>query len=80
MLNSEEKKWAIEAIQRYFFQEHGEELGIIGAESLLHFFNEDLAPLIYNRAIDDVKQTILQQVGTIEEAVDVLQKPLTSKR
>lgn len=80
MLNSEEKKWAIEAIQEFFYRDRGEDLGLIGAENFLQFINESLAPLIYNRAIRDVKQSILQQVETIEEAVDVLQKPIQSAR
>jgi uncharacterized protein (DUF2164 family) len=81
MLFSEEKKWAIEAIQAYFYREHGEELGIIGAENYLEFITEELGPLFYNRAIRDVKRSVLEQVSTIEEAVDVLQKPIkTSKK
>lgn len=60
--------------------ERGEEIGLIASENILEFFNASLAPLVYNRAIRDVKQSVLQQMGTIEEAVDVLQKPIQQSR
>ena len=80
MLLSEERRWAIEAIQAYYYREHGEELGIIGAENFLEFVTEELGSLFYNRAIRDVKRSVLEQVATIEEAVDVLQKPLKTSK
>lgn len=80
MLSTEEKKWVIEAIQAYFYQERGEELGWIGAENFLQFIMDDLAPVIYNQAIRDVQKSILSQLQTMEEAVEVLKKPIHSRR
>ncbi|WEG10866.1 DUF2164 domain-containing protein [Pullulanibacillus sp. KACC 23026] len=76
MLSTDEKKWVTEAIQEYFYNERGEELGLIAAQNFLEFMTDKVAPIVYNRAIRDVKQTVLSQLESIDEAVEVLMKPV----
>jgi uncharacterized protein (DUF2164 family) len=51
--SEDEKKKIIDKIISYFLDELDEEIGIVAATSLLDFIEQEIAPIIYNQAIDD---------------------------
>ena len=61
-LSPEEKKKIQEEIIYFFQEEREEELGIIGAETVLDFFLDVLGETIYNKALDDVKLWLTRNV------------------
>ena len=75
MLNKEQKDMIISKLQRYYYEERQEELGLIGAENLYAFFIKDLAPYIYNQALKDVRKMMDRQWASIDEELYVLEKP-----
>lgn len=54
-LTDEQKKSIKEEIHTYYLEERGEDIGIIHQEGLFNLFMEQLAPVIYNKALDDAK-------------------------
>ena len=52
-LERELRDTAVASIQRYFDQNMEEPIGNIAAGALLGFFLEEIAPVIYNRAVAD---------------------------
>ncbi|MGN0167062.1 MAG: DUF2164 domain-containing protein [Acetatifactor sp.] len=54
-LTDEQRKAIKEKIHAYYLDERGEDIGIILQEGLLDLFLEQLAPIIYNKALDDAK-------------------------
>lgn len=66
----------IEQLQNYFYEEKGEELGVIGATNLLTFFEENIAPYIYNVALHDAKHVLEQKWGALEEELYILEKKI----
>lgn len=53
-LSEEEKKKLRQEIEYFYREVRGEEIGIIHRDALLEIFMEHLAPVIYNKALDDV--------------------------
>lgn len=53
ILSKEEKKKILEEISAFYLDVRGEEIGIIERQQILELFLENLAPLIYNKALDD---------------------------
>ncbi|NBI07429.1 DUF2164 domain-containing protein [Senegalia massiliensis] len=52
-INKDKKLIMIGKIKDYFLKERGDDLGDLAAELVLDFFIEELAPDIYNTAIED---------------------------
>lgn len=65
-LSAEQKKRIKEAIHAYYLDERGEDIGIILQEGLFDLFMEELAPIIYNKAIDDAKRWLTTRIEDIE--------------
>ncbi len=65
-LNADEKKQLLQEIVYYFETEREEKLGIIGSENILDFFMDSLGPIIYNRALDDVKKWYGKRMEDVE--------------
>ncbi|MCQ2211993.1 MAG: DUF2164 domain-containing protein [Paludibacteraceae bacterium] len=61
-LSDEQKKALKEEIHAYYLDERGEDIGIIHQEGLVDLFIDRLAPIIYNRALDDAKLWISQRL------------------
>lgn len=70
----EERKKMQEEIIYFFQEEREEELGIIGAETILDFFLDVLGETIYNKALDDVKLWLTRNVENIESDYYALYK------
>lgn len=65
-LSDEQKKHLISEIKAFYLDARGEEIGIIEEQQLLDLFCEHLAPIIYNKALDDAMYWIKEQAGNIE--------------
>lgn len=61
-LHKEIRKEAIESIERYFKENMEERIGNIQAGALLVFFMEEIAPSIYNKAVQDAQERLQQRV------------------
>ena len=53
VLTEEQKKGIMNEIHDFFDAEYGEDMGIIKQQRILELFTEQLAPMIYNKALDD---------------------------
>lgn len=54
-LTEEQKKKLKEEIAAFYLDERGEEIGMIEQIQLTDLFLESLAPIVYNKALDDVR-------------------------
>ena len=65
-LDREARQQAIASIERYFEQELEQRIGNIAAGALLGYFLEEIGPLVYNRAVAEVQERLLQRVGELD--------------
>lgn len=70
----EQKKRMQEEIIYFFKEERDEDLGIIGAETILDFFLDMLGETIYNKALDDVKLWFTRNMENMESDYYALYK------
>ena len=73
-LSPEQKKKLQEEIIYFFQEERDEELGIIGAETVLDFFLDILGETIYNKALDDARLWLSRTVENAESDYYALYK------
>lgn len=57
---------AIASIERYFLEHLDERIGNVAAGGLLGFFLEEIGPLVYNQAVQEVQERLLQRVQEID--------------
>lgn len=60
------RKRAITSIERYFDENMEERIGNVAAGALLGFFLEEIAPLVYNRAVSDVQERLQMRVMEVD--------------
>ena len=65
-LSDRQKERLIREIRAFYLDVRGEEIGIIEERQLLDLFCEHLAPIVYNKALDDSMRWLKEQVGNIE--------------
>lgn len=73
-LSEDEKKRLCEEIAAFYLDERDEEIGILGQQQILDFFMSNLAPAIYNKALDDAKDWHRQQLDNMETDYYMLYK------
>ena len=73
-LTDEQKKRMMEDIAYFFESEYDEQIGIIKQMRLLEFFTEELAPVIYNKALDDMVVWYKRQQDNMESDFYALYK------
>jgi uncharacterized protein (DUF2164 family) len=66
----------ISEIQRFFYEERNEEIGLLAAENAFEFFKNHLGPHFYNEAIKDARQLTEQKMASMEEDLFSLEKKL----
>lgn len=66
-LSEDQKKALREEIHAFYLEERGEDIGIIHQEGILDLFLERLAPMIYNKALDDAKYWYSRRLQDIED-------------
>lgn len=73
-LTEVQKKRIREEIAAFYLDVRGTEIGIIEQEQLLDLFSDTLAPIIYDKALDDIKQWYLRQQENMESDYYLLYK------
>lgn len=61
-------------IKAFYLDERGEEIGMIEQMQILELFEQKLAPIIYNKALDDAKRWYAQMMENAESDYYVLYK------
>ena len=61
-------------IKAFYLDERGEEIGMIEQMQLLELFEQKLAPIIYNKALDDAKLWYTQMLDNMESDYYALYK------
>ncbi|WP_179405534.1 DUF2164 domain-containing protein [Burkholderia guangdongensis] len=72
-LDKDARDRAIASLQRYFTENMDEPIGNIQAGALLHFFVEEIAPVIYNRAIADAQERLQARIAELD--IDCYEEP-----
>ena len=52
-------------IKAFYYDVRGEEIGVIQQMQLLELFEEKLAPIVYNKALDDAKKWFTQMMDNL---------------
>lgn len=65
-LNKDARAEAIASIQRYFEENMEERIGNVAAGGLLGYFLEEIAPLVYNKAVADVQERLQMRVAELD--------------
>jgi len=73
-LPREEKDAIIAQLMDFYREERSEELGAIGAEQIVDFMLREIAPYVYNRAIEDARKVVLEKSSSIEEELYALER------
>ena len=61
-------------IKAFYIAERDEEIGMIELIQLLDLFEEKMAPIIYNKALDDTKKWFTQMLDNIDSDYYALYK------
>ena len=73
-LSDAQKKQLNAEIKAFYLAERGEEIGIIEQMQLLELFEQKMAPIIYNRALDDARQWFTQMMENVDSDYYTLYK------
>lgn len=65
-LSDSQKEKLNAEIKAFYLDERGEEIGMIEQMQLLNLFEQKLAPIIYNRALDDAKRWFTQMMDNLD--------------
>lgn len=73
-LSDAQKKQLNDEIKAFYLDERGEEIGIIEQMQLLELFEQKMATIIYNRALDDARQWFTQMMENVDSDYYTLYK------
>ncbi len=73
-LSDAQKKQLNDEIKAFYLDERGEEIGIIEQMQLLELFEQKMASIIYNRALDDARQWFTQMMENVDSDYYTLYK------
>lgn len=73
-LSDQQKEALKEEIRAFYLDVRGEEIGMIQQMQLAELFEEKLAPIIYNRALDDAKRWFSQMMENMDSDYYTLYK------
>lgn len=73
-LSDAEKKQLYAEIAAFYLDERGDEIGIIEQQQILDLFMNHLAPVVYNRALDDAKRWYTEQLNNMDSDYYMLYK------
>lgn len=65
-LSDSQKEKLNAEIKAFYLDERGVEIGMIEQMQLLELFEQKLAPIIYNRALDDAKRWFSQMMDNLD--------------
>lgn len=72
LIGKDRRTALIQEVITYFKTKREQEIGMIAAEEILDFFLEALHSDIYNKAINDSKNTVKQTFENLEIDLDLL--------
>ncbi|HPH78938.1 MAG TPA: DUF2164 domain-containing protein [bacterium] len=72
VLSPEKRNYLVREIINYFATERDEEIGVIAAEELLDFFQQNLHDEIYNQAVNDTKKTVKDSLDGLQIDLDLM--------
>lgn len=75
-LPREQIEGMVSELQSYLFSDHGLEWGNMATEQLLMEVMKLVEPTIYNQAIRDARQVVLERIGACEDELYSLEKPI----
>lgn len=64
-LSNDQKKQITDEIEAFYSDVRGEDIGIIEKEQIFNLFFEHLAPIVYNKALDDAEYWYKQQMENL---------------
>ena len=73
-LSDTQKNKLKDEIKAFYLDVRGEEIGMIEQLQLLQLFEEKMAPIIYNRALDDTKKWFGQMMENLDSDYYTLYK------
>ena len=65
-LSDAQKKKLNDEIKAFYLDERGEEIGIIEQMQLLELFEQKMAPIVYNKALDDARVWYGRMMDNVE--------------
>ncbi|MCP3738968.1 DUF2164 domain-containing protein [Rossellomorea sp. BNER] len=75
-LKKEEKDDLRGRIQTYYYEQTGDEIGELAAEHWLEFIIKEIGPYLYNQAVTDSKDVLMDKMLQLEEDLYALKRPL----
>jgi uncharacterized protein (DUF2164 family) len=78
-ISREEKARILDRIKTYFEEERSETIGDLAAEELLDVVARELGPHIYNRAIYDARQMVIERFAQLDEDLYTLERPTRTR-
>lgn len=73
-LSDQQKEKLNDEIKAFYLDVRGEEIGLIQQMQLVELFEQKLAPIIYNKALDDAKRWFSQMLDNIDSDYYTLYK------
>ena len=73
-LSDSQKEKLKAEIRAFYLDVRGEEIGMIEQMQLLELFERNMAPIIYNRALDDAKAWFTQMMDNLDSDFYALYK------
>lgn len=74
--NEEQKKKALADIEGFYLETFDEEASLLKQEQILDFVEESLAPVIYNKALDDALRWFSTQMENLSIDYTLLYRDL----
>lgn len=68
----EKRSFIVEKVITYLKQERDMDIGIIAAEEILDFFQEELFDYTYNQAVEDTRKFLRAKFDDLEVDLDLL--------
>lgn len=65
-LSDSQREKLQDEIKAFYLDERGEEIGIIAQTQIVELFEQELAPIIYNKALDDAKLWFSRMMDNLE--------------
>ncbi len=79
-LSDSQKEKLNEEIRAFYLDVRGEEIGMIEQMQILELFEQRLAPVIYNKALDDAKKWFGQMMDYMDSEYYMLYKEESFKQ
>ncbi|NBJ94648.1 DUF2164 family protein [bacterium 1xD42-62] len=73
-LSDAQKKQLAEEVRAFYLDVRGENIGIIEEQQIIDLFCEHMAPIVYNKALDDSQRWLKAQMENLEADYYLLYK------